>query len=87
LVPVSAAERLRERGCVPAENVGRLRRLLDFSRLERLRVGERPAAGAGAEAGVVEEGLIVVSSRGVEMAGVLRRRFTEMEEFEVTFKE
>lgn len=64
-MPLSAAERLRERGCVPTEKVGRLRRLLDFRRLERLRVGERPAAAAGAEASVVAEGLMIVSSRGV----------------------
>lgn len=63
------------------EKGGGLKRLRDRWP-DRLRVGERPAAGA--EAGVVVEGLMNVSRRGVDTTDVLRRGLLEGRVF--TFK-
>lgn len=74
---------LRDGDCVLRDIDGGLKRLWGFKRLERRRVGERPAAAAGAEAGAIEAGLTKVSRRGVDMAGLSRRGLKEVE---VTFK-
>lgn len=81
LVPFNAADRLRAGDGVlpPRGKEGRFRRLpLGFKRLERWRVGDRPAAVAGADEGVVLDDLLiyVVSSRGVRVS---RRRLVEVE--------
>lgn len=60
-VPLSAADRLRAGdGVAPREKEGRCSRLLlGFKKLERWRVGDRPAAAvAGADEGVVLDGLV-----------------------------
>ena len=83
-MPCRAAERDRDGDCVE-ENAGGLNLLRGCRRLElRLRVGERPAAGA--EVGVID-GFTNVSRRGVETTAVLGRILLECKVVDVTFKE
>ena len=66
-VPHRAAEMESAGDADDRVNGGGLKRFRDDKRpLLRLRVGERPAA-AGAEAGVIDEGLTKVSRRGVDV--------------------
>lgn len=79
LVPFNAAEMDKAGDWPPRGNAGGLKRFRVCKRPARLRVGERPAAGA--DAGVLGEGLINVSRRG---GGVSRARLVEGTD--VTFK-
>jgi hypothetical protein len=84
LVPFNAADRDNDGDCVEAK-AGGLNRLRGCRWPElRLRVGERPAAGA--EAGPVE-GLTYVFRRGVDTTVVLGRGLLDWKAVAVTFKE
>jgi hypothetical protein len=83
LVPLRAAEMDRE-GEDSEEKGGGLKRLEGRRRPElRLRVGERPAAGAEA---IVVDDLMKVSRRGVETTGRVERDLIEGRAVAVTFK-